>query len=133
MKLEYKFKTRLNTTKRKIVYLDENDFVKKYKGLRRVCPVAFKYLCFDFFKKDLFQKEDGFYIEDLPTSEQFKTIYGQLQLVYSIKNKCIVIEDLKPSSILLANYMSGFKIHKGVPYDTEKDKFKIEVVERMKK
>lgn len=132
MKLEYRFRTIKNISDRRIMYIDEIDFTKKYKGLRRICPKTFKYLCFDFFKNDLFKKENGHYVDDLPTTEAFKKIYGQIQIIYTIQNNCIVIEDLKPHEILIANYMSEMKIYKGVPYNTERDKFKIEIVERMK-
>lgn len=132
MKLEYKFKTMENTSNRKIIYLDEIDFTKKYKGLRRICPKTFKYLCFDLFKKDLFQKEDGHYIDDLPTTETFKSIYGQIQIIYTVKNNCIVIEDLKPNEILIANYMAEIKVYKGIPYETEKDKFKIDMMGKLR-
>lgn len=115
-----------------IMYLDENDFIKKYKGLRRICPTTFKYLCFKFFRNEsLYTKPNGTYVETLPTSKDFVAVHGNVELHYTIKNKKIIIENLTPEPILLANYEGDMKIYKGIPYMDEKDKFKIDMYKRM--
>ena len=83
-------------------------------------------------KKDLLENKDGKYQLNLPTVPEFKNIYGEIQLIYSVKEGIVIIEDLKPNDIFMANYMSDIKIYKGIPYSTEKDKFKIDMMIRMK-
>lgn len=127
-KIHYKFIVQKCSQQMKITYIDKNDFTKKYKGLRRICPRAFKYLCFEVFKKNLFDKNDGKHILELPTDNLFKCVYGQVELVYSTSQGIIVIEDLKPNGILLRNYMGDIKIYKGIPYNNNQDLFKIKIL-----
>lgn len=114
------------------MYIDEIDFSKKYKGLRRVAPTTFKYLCFKFFKNaNSFNLEEGKHVAILPTGKEFASIYGNIELHYSVKNKKVIIENLKPEGIFLANYTSDLKIYKGIPYVNEKDKFKIDMYKKI--
>ena len=42
---------------RQIVFKNENEFKKKLRALKKYCPKAHKYLYFDIFTKDLFEKK----------------------------------------------------------------------------
>ena len=62
----------------------ESNFNKKLKALKKYCPQSYKYLMFRFKKSNFFEKEDGEYEINLPTSKEFKFIYGQIKIKYEI-------------------------------------------------
>ena len=74
----------------KFLYLDENDFKKKLRSLKTYCPIAYKQLIFRVKKELLIDIEDGTYFKDLKTSQEFKFIYGQIKLVYSVRKGIII-------------------------------------------
>lgn len=122
-----------NLSNNKFLFIDENDFYKKYKSLKKYCPKAFKYLCFNFFKNVSKNKyEDGKYVENVPTSLEFKKLYGQIQLLYSIKNGSIIIENLNPSDFFLDGHNRDLDVYLGMPYRNERDKFKIQMIMKLK-
>lgn len=116
----------LKSTER-IMFVDENDFIKKYRGLKKYCPRAYKYLIFEIMNKHKYSDKVGKYEIELPTDERFKMVYGQIKLIYTRTSKAIVLEDIKPSDILEDGYMYLLNTYKGVPYRNEKDKFKIDM------
>ncbi len=116
----------LKSTER-IMFVDENDFIKKYRGLKKYCPRAYKYLIFEIMNKHNYSDKVGKYEIELPTDERFKMVYGQIKLIYTRTSKAIVLEDIKPSDILEDGYMYLLNTYKGVPYRNEKDKFKIDM------
>lgn len=107
-------------------FIDENDFIKKYRSLRMYCPRAFKYLCFEIMKNYLYSKDVGKHEVELPTDEKFKMVYGQIKLIYSTTENGVILENIVPSEILLDGYTYYLDSYKGVPYRNEKDKFKID-------
>lgn len=109
-------------------FIDENDFIKKYRSLRVYCPRAFKHLCFEIMNKYKYSKELGKHEIDLPTDEKFKMVYGQIKLIYSTTEKGIILENIVPSEILLDGYTYYLDTYRGVPYRNEKDKFKIDMM-----
>lgn len=113
-------------------YLDENDFIKKMRSLKTYCPMAYKDLIFNTNKKELRNFPDGKHFLNLYTYEEFKFVYGQIQLVFSVKNGCVIIEDIKPQQFLMDGYYNLLDIYKGVPYRNNRDKFKIDLFRRMK-
>lgn len=116
-----------------ISYLDENDFVKKMRSLRTYCMRSYKDLIFNTDLKKTHTMKDGTYSINLYTSEEFKFVYGQIQLIYTVKNGHTVIENLLPQQILLDGYFNLLDVYKGVPYRNDKDKFKIDLFMFMKK
>ena len=117
---------------RKIVFVDENDFNKKYRSLRKYCPKSFKYLCFEILKRDNFEQEDGKYLQNIPTFNEFKAVYGQIKLSYSVKNEVVILENLEPSQFFIDGYKRELDTHKGMPFRNSQDKFKINMVMAMK-
>ncbi len=111
----------------KILFVDENNFIKKYRGLKRYCPLAYKYLIFEIMNKHNYSNKVGKYEIELPTDEKFKMVYGQIKLIYTRTSKAVVLEDIKPTDILEAGYMYLLDTYRGVPYRNEKDKFKIDM------
>lgn len=108
-------------------FIDENDFIKKYRSLRMYCPRAFKYLCFEIIGKYKYSREIGKHEIDLPTDEIFKMVHGQIKLIYSTTKKGIILENIVPSEILMDGYMYYLDTYRGVPYRNERDKFKIDM------
>lgn len=121
------------TTIPKFKYLDVNDFVKKFRSLKTYCPRAYKELIFKINKDDFYNKPNGKYKIDLYTSREFKYVYGQISLVYSVEDKTVIIEDLLPNDFFLTGYYELLKNYKGIPYRNKKDKFKIDLFMSIKK
>lgn len=111
----------------RIMFVDENDFIRKYRALRLYCPRVFKYLVFEIMNKHNFSNKEGKFEIELPTDEKFKIVYGQIKLVYSRTAKAVVLEDIQPSEILKDGYRCILNTYRGVPYRNEKDKFKIDM------
>lgn len=109
------------------------EFQKKLKALKKYCPSAYKYLIFKFNKTDYFNSNDGIYVVDLPTSEEFKFVYGQIKLIYLINNKKSKFIDLEPSDFFIDGYKFDLKVYKKMYYRNSKDKFKIDLMLEMKK
>ena len=108
-------------------YLNENDFTKKMRSLKKYCMRSYKDLIFNTQLREFYSLADGTYIRDLYTSEEFKFVYGQIQLIFSVNAGHVVIENLLPSEILLDGYLNLLNVYKGVPYRNDKDKFKIDL------
>lgn len=117
---------------RRIRYRNENDFKMKLKSLKKYCTKSYKYLCFEILDKDLFENFNGTYYHDLPTSDEFKMVYGQVRLKYSIYGSMIVLEDLEPSDFLKKGFYIELNSYKGMFYANSKDKFKIELMNFLK-
>lgn len=117
----------------KVLYLDENDFKKKLRSLKTYCPIAYKQFIFNVKKELLIDIADGTYFKNLKTSKEFKFIYGQIKLIYTVKNGIIIMESLEPSQFFLDGYMSSLDTYKGIYYRNKQDKFKIDLVMQMKK
>ena len=118
---------------RRIRFRNENDFKKKLKALKKYCANSYKYLCFELIDKDLFEVLNGTYYFDLPTSNEFKMVYGQLRLKYSIYGSMILLEDIEPSEFLKTGFCIELNSYKGMFYANKKDKFKIELMNYLKK
>lgn len=108
-------------------YLDENDFTKKMRSLKKYCMRSYKDLIFNTQIREFYSLDDGRYVKDLYTSEEFKFVYGQIQLIYTVNKGNVVIEDLLPREILMDGYINLLDVYKGVPYRNAKDKFKIDL------
>ncbi len=117
---------------RQIIFKDENKFNKELKALRKYCVIAAKYLFFEVIKYDFFEKRNGFYELELPTSEEFKIIYGKIKLKYSVCNGKVIFEDLEPNDFFVDGYKVELESYKGIFYRNEKDIFKINLVMKMK-
>ena len=114
-----------------VTFLDYNDFVKKYRSLKFYCPKSYKYVCFHLLK-NLKVRDTGKYIASIPTDLIFSQVYGEVQLIYSVINGRIVIEDLCPADFLLEVYARVLDTYKGIPYRNAKDIFKINLILKRK-
>lgn len=113
-----------------LTYLDENEYKKKERALRKYFMKNYKYLIFKVYpklKKE--NKKDGSYEITLPTNEIFKRVYGDLKLKFSVKDDIATIEDLEPGELLMNCFFRELPVYKGTPYNTKKDLKKIKMVE----
>lgn len=116
-----------------VSYENEQEFNKKIKALRKYCPLAHKQLVFKVTKGLVNQHENGKHCVNLRTSNEFKFVYGQISLVFTVKDKKIVINDLLPSKFFLDGHRHELGVYKGIYYRNNKDKFKIDLLSEMKK
>lgn len=116
-----------------VMFMDENDFIKKVRSLKKYCPKAYKFLMFEFMKQDIYNCKSGAkLIKELPTSEEFKSIYGTIKLIYSKYNNKIVLEDIEPSKFLIDGYRRDLDTYKGIPIRDKKDIFKVNLFFELK-
>lgn len=113
-------------------YLDENDFVKKLRSLKTYCPRAYKDLLFYTNIEELRTYSNGRHYKNLYTSDEFREVYGQIKLIFSVCKGNIVIEDLEPQQFLLEGHYHLLETYRGMPYRNDKDKFKIELMLKRK-
>ena len=111
-----------------ITYLDENDFIKKQRALRKYFTRCYKYLVFSAIPtlKES-GKIDGIYEVELPIDDLFRKLHGPMKLKFSVQNDVTVLEDITPSEYLINCYMKDLPVYMGIPYKTKKDLFKIKL------
>jgi hypothetical protein len=115
-----------------ITYLDENEFKKKERALRKYFMKNYKYLVFEVYPKLRHEgKKDGIYEVYLPSDELFEKVYGKIKLLFSVRKDVAVLEDLVPDEILIEGHKTELPTYKGVPYASEKDLKKIKIMERL--
>lgn len=116
-----------------ITYLDENDFVKKQKGLKRYFAKSHKYFLFEVKDKLKYNKiQNGIYEVSLPIDDAFIKVYGELKVKYSVFRNTIIFEDIVPSDILLECYSKNLPTYNGIPYRNKHDLFKIKLYSKIK-
>lgn len=117
--------------KKNVVILDEITYKKKLRGLRQYFMKSYKYLTFEIMPNLIeIGKKDGIYSVDIPTDYFFEKCYGKLQLLFSVKNDVVIIEDLVPHDILMQCHMKLLPLYHGTPYYQEKDLVKLKVLEK---
>ena len=115
-----------------LTYLDENDFRKKERALRKYFMRNYKYLIFDFYPKLIHEgKKDGIYEVKLNTNKLFESVYGEMKLQFSVKKDVAVLEDITPGDFLLDLYEKEIPCYKGIPYRNKKDLEKIKIMEKV--
>ena len=120
-----------NLFRKSVVILDEVSYNKKLRGLRQYFMKSYKYLTFNILPSLSDPgKKDGVYSVDIPTDYFFEKCYGKLQLLFSVKNDVVIIEDLVPSDILLQCHMKLLPLYHGTPFYQEKDLFKLKLLEK---
>jgi len=131
-------------------YLDENDFRKKERSVRKYNMLAYKKLTFDYYpelrngnflgelvsvsKKD----QTKSYELKLPTDELFAKVHGEIRLhytVYEAKN-VILLTNITPEGILEEGHRAELSTYKGVMIsktNPEKDMFKVNLLNMLQK
>ena len=126
-------------------YINENEFKKLERALKKYNMLAFKKLNFDFYpalrngnflgEKVSFDKKNSTetYELRLPSDKMFTQIHGEVKLIYTVhlKEEVIMLEEITPSKILLEGHMSELTTYKGIMIskkNASKDMFKIDLL-----
>ena len=131
-------------------YLDENDFRKKERSVRKYNMLAYKKLTFDYYpeiRKGNFlgvevsknDKEKTISYElKLPTDELFAKVHGEIILHYTVYTEkgIILLTNITPEEILDEGHRAELSTYKGVMIsktNPEKDVFKINLLNMLEK
>ncbi len=131
-------------------YLDENDFRKKERSLRKYNMLAYKKLTFNFYpeirkgnflgeeiSKDEKAKTISYELK-LPTDKMFVKVHGEIRLHYTVytDKKVILLTNITPEGILDEGHRAELSTYKGVMIsktDPERDMFKINLLNMLGK
>lgn len=131
-------------------YLNENEFKKLERSLKKYNMLAYKKLYFDFYpklKEGVFlgevvsqnqEKGTVSYELKLPTDMFFSKVHGDIKLHYIVyeEEKIVMLETLTPEDILTEGHQSELVTYKGVMVSkqhSEKDLFKINLLNMIEK
>ena len=126
-------------------YVNENEFHKLERSLKKYNMLAYKKLHFDYYPK---LKEGNFlgekvatnkenntitYELKLPTDTLFAKVHGEIKLHYMVyeKEKTVMLNTLTPNDILSEGHQSELVTYKGVMVSkqhSDKDMFKINLL-----
>ena len=133
-----------------IEYLNENEFRKKERAVKKYNMLAYKKLIFEFypaFREGKFKgvivsknKNEGIvkYELKLPTDTMFAKVYKDLVLHYTVyeNQKIVMLNTITPEDILTEGHQKELTTYKGVPVSkshAEKDMFKINLLNMLDK
>ena len=131
-------------------YLDENDFRKKERSVRKYNMLAYKRLTFTYYpelrrgsflgkKVNKNEKNNTVSYELLlPTDELFKKVHGPIVLHYTVylDKNIILLTNITPEGILDEGHRAELSTYKGVMIsktNPEKDMFKINLLNMLDK
>src|SRR5574344_948122 len=123
-------------------YLNENEYKKLERALKKYNMLAFKKLNFDYYpslRNGKFigqlisknQKEGTQTYElKLPSDHMFSQVHGDIKLHYIVyeKQNVVMLDTITPTDILLEGHMAELTTYKGVMIskaNAEKDMFKV--------
>lgn len=126
-------------------YVDENEYRKLERALKKYNMLAFKKLNFDYYPslrngKFLGQlisknKQEGTetYELKLPSDKMFTQVHGEVKLIYTVysKEKTVMLNELLPKEILMEGHRSELTTYKGIMIskaNASKDMFKIDLL-----
>ena len=133
-----------------IEYVNENEFRKKERAVKKYNMLAYKKLLFSYYpslregnfqgvlvstnEKDKIDK----YELTLPTDKTFTMVHGNITLHYSVylDQKIVMLETLTPEEILTEGHQKELTTYKGVMVSkshAERDMFKINLLNSMNK
>ncbi len=131
-----------------IEYLNENEFRKKERSVKKYNMLAYKKLVFDYYPsfrdgnfkgvitmknaKDSITK----YELKLPTDRMFAKVHGDIVLHYTVyeNQKLVMLDTLSPEDILDEGHQKELSTYKGVMVSkshAERDMFKINLLDML--
>lgn len=133
-----------------VEYLNENEFRKKERSLKKYNMLAYKKLIFDCvpaLRNGNFQgvvisknSQEGIvkYEYKLPTDRTFAVVHGEIKLHYSVyeNQKIIMLDTLTPEELLSEGHQKELTAYKGVMLSkshADRDMFKINLLNSMNK
>ncbi len=131
-------------------YINENEFKKLERSLKKYNMLAYKKLYFEFYPKlktgeflgELVSTNQDTkamtYELKLPTDSMFSKVHGDIKLHYHVyeDNKIIMLDTISPEDILSEGHQSELVTYKGVMVSkehSEKDIFKINLLNMIQK
>ena len=131
-------------------YVNENEFNKLERALKKYNMLAYKKLNFDYYpklrsgnflgEKVETNKEAGTirYELKLPSDHMFSQVHGDIKLHYIVytNDNIVMLDTLTPSDILLEGHMAELTTYKGVMISKQneaKDMFKIDLFNMLNK
>ena len=126
-------------------YINENEYRKLERALKKYNMLAFKKLNFEYYPSlrngefigELVSKNQKAgtktYELKLPSDHMFSQVHGDIKLHYIVykKENVIMLDTITPSDILLEGHMAELTTYKGVMIskaNAEKDMFKIDLL-----
>ncbi|MCM1052845.1 MAG: hypothetical protein NC483_02575 [Ruminococcus sp.] len=126
-------------------YINENEFKKLERALKKYNMLAFKKLNFDYYpalRNGKFigelistNKKEGTekYELKLPSDKMFAQVHGKVKLYYTVYKKegTVMLDTITPTEILLEGHKSELTTYKGIMIskaNASKDKFKIDLL-----
>ena len=126
-------------------YINENEFKKLERALKKYNMLAFKKLNFEYYPSLRNGKFLGELISQnkkagtetyelkLPSDKMFAQVHGEVKLVYTVykKEEIVMLDSITPKDILLEGHMSELTTYKGVMIskaNASKDMFKIDLL-----
>ena len=133
-----------------VEYLNENEFHKKERSLKKYNMLAYKKLVFDCvpnlrsgkFEGEIVSKntKEGIikYNYKLPTDRMFAKVHGDIILHYTVyeNQKLIMLDTITPEEILSEGHQKELTTYKGVMISkshSDRDMFKINLLNSMNK
>lgn len=131
-------------------YINENEFKKLERSLKKYNMLAYKKLYFEFYPKlktgdflgelvSTNQDTKALHYElKLPTDSMFSKVHGDIKLHYHVyeENNIIMLDTISPEDILTEGHQSELVTYKGVMVSkqhSEKDIFKINLLNMIQK
>ena len=128
-----------------IDFVNENEFKKKERSVKKYNRLAYKKLLFDYYpalREGNFlgvlvssNEKDGInkYELKLPTDKTFTQVHGNITLHYSVylNQKIVMLETLTPEELLSEGHQEELRAYKGVMVSkshADKDIFKINLL-----
>ena len=128
-----------------LYYINENEYRKLERALKKYNMLAFKKLNFEYYPSlrngefigELVSKNQKAgtktYELKLPSDHMFSQVHGDIKLHYIVydKEKVVMLDTITPSDILLEGHMAELTTYKGVMIsknNAEKDMFKIDLL-----
>ena len=126
-------------------YIDENDFRKKERSVRKYNMLAYKKLTFEYYptiregnfigklvKTNALEKTQTYELK-LPTDSLFAKVHGDVTLHYTVyeENSVVLLENITPENILNEGHRSELTAYKGVMIsksNSKKDMFKVNLL-----
>lgn len=129
-------------------YINENEFKKLERALKKYNMLAYKKLNFEYYPSLRNGKFVGeltsqnkkasteTYELKLPSDSMFSQVHGDVKLIYTVykKEQTIMLNTITPSDILLEGHKSELTTYKGIMIskaNASKDMFKIDLLKQL--
>ncbi len=131
-------------------YLDENDFRKRERSVRKYNMLAYKKLTFEYYpairsgkflgkkvSEDKKAKTESYELK-LPTDALFAKVHGEIRVHYTVylDKHVILLTNITPEGILDEGHRAELSTYKGVMIsksDPERDMFKVNLINMLNK